>query len=252
MAARLDFEIDSELETGLITGHAGVVGLIEAFRQTGTAAVIDRVIQVKSRKRGLTSRRWWRACWRCGRPVVSGRGPRPSPPGRGAGRAARLRVCRRRRPRATFSAFHGDDLPLLHEGKSTVPSESRAAPGSGHGQSRAGPRSAMPRPVSSATLDIDATVIASTSERPSRRTTANVATSRCWPVGRAGRHRRRRVPRRQRAGRLAATARMIEKAVAALPGTFDKIYLRGDSALYEHEAMPLIDERPSPTRSAPT
>ena len=51
-AARLYFEIDSELETGLITGHAGVPGLIEAFRQTG-AAVIDREIQLKSRKRGL-------------------------------------------------------------------------------------------------------------------------------------------------------------------------------------------------------
>src|SRR5438552_18723207 len=51
MAARLDFEIDSELETGLITGHAGVPGLIEAFRQTGTAAVIDREIKLKSRKR---------------------------------------------------------------------------------------------------------------------------------------------------------------------------------------------------------
>ena len=28
MAQRLDFEIDVELETGLITGHAGVLGLI--------------------------------------------------------------------------------------------------------------------------------------------------------------------------------------------------------------------------------
>ena len=54
MAARLDFEIDSELETGLITGHAGVPGLIEVFRQTGTAAVIDREIQLKSRRRGLS------------------------------------------------------------------------------------------------------------------------------------------------------------------------------------------------------
>jgi hypothetical protein len=51
MAARLDFEIDSELENGLITGHAGVPGLIEVFRQTGTAAVIDREIQLKSRRR---------------------------------------------------------------------------------------------------------------------------------------------------------------------------------------------------------
>ena len=41
MADRLDFEIDVELETGLITGHAGVPGLIEAFRLSGTAAVID-------------------------------------------------------------------------------------------------------------------------------------------------------------------------------------------------------------------
>ena len=31
MANRLDFEIDVELETGLITGHAGMPGLIEAF-----------------------------------------------------------------------------------------------------------------------------------------------------------------------------------------------------------------------------
>jgi hypothetical protein len=40
MGDRLDFEIDAVLETGLITGHAGVPGLIEAFRQTGTAAMI--------------------------------------------------------------------------------------------------------------------------------------------------------------------------------------------------------------------
>src|ERR1700731_695594 len=54
MTDRLDFEIDVELETGLITGHAGVPGLIEAFRQTGTAAVIQREIRLKSRKRGLS------------------------------------------------------------------------------------------------------------------------------------------------------------------------------------------------------
>jgi hypothetical protein len=32
-----------------------VPGLIEAFRQTGTAAVIDREIQLKSGKRGLSA-----------------------------------------------------------------------------------------------------------------------------------------------------------------------------------------------------
>jgi hypothetical protein len=55
MAARLDFEIDSALETGLITGYAGVPGLIEAFRQTGTAAVIDREVKLKVRQRGLSA-----------------------------------------------------------------------------------------------------------------------------------------------------------------------------------------------------
>ena len=55
MAQRLDFEINVELETGLITGHAGVPGLIESFRQTGTAAVIDREIKLKSRQRGLSA-----------------------------------------------------------------------------------------------------------------------------------------------------------------------------------------------------
>src|ERR1700737_4325438 len=54
VADRLDFEIDVELETGLVTGHAGGPGLIEAFCQTRTAAVIDREIKLKSRKRRLS------------------------------------------------------------------------------------------------------------------------------------------------------------------------------------------------------
>src|SRR5260370_2136550 len=55
MADRLDFESDTEIETGLITGHAGVPGLIEAFRLSGTAAVIDREVRLKQRKRGLSA-----------------------------------------------------------------------------------------------------------------------------------------------------------------------------------------------------
>src|SRR5580692_10958122 len=37
--------------------------------------------------------------------------------------------------------------------------------------------------------------------------------------------------------------RVVEKALAALPGGIDKIYLRGDSALYEHDLMRWLDER---------
>lgn len=66
---RLDFEIAEDLETGLITGHAGIPSLIAAFRWTGTAAVIDREVKVKQphltprpRRALLTTRmgRHWR------------------------------------------------------------------------------------------------------------------------------------------------------------------------------------------------
>jgi hypothetical protein len=36
---------------------------------------------------------------------------------------------------------------------------------------------------------------------------------------------------------------VVEKALAALPGGLNKIYLRGDSALYEHELMRWLDEQ---------
>jgi hypothetical protein len=37
--------------------------------------------------------------------------------------------------------------------------------------------------------------------------------------------------------------RVVEKALAALPGGIDKIYLRGDSALYEHDLMRWLDDK---------
>jgi hypothetical protein len=37
--------------------------------------------------------------------------------------------------------------------------------------------------------------------------------------------------------------RVVEKALAALPGGITKIYLRGNRALYEHELMGWLDER---------
>ena len=48
MADRWIFEIDVEPETGLISDNAGMAALIEAFRQTGTAAVVDREIRLNT------------------------------------------------------------------------------------------------------------------------------------------------------------------------------------------------------------
>jgi hypothetical protein len=53
MSGRLNFEIDSELEPSLITPRAGLPSLSEAYRLSGTAAVVERTIKVKTRKRGL-------------------------------------------------------------------------------------------------------------------------------------------------------------------------------------------------------
>ncbi len=41
----------------------------------------------------------------------------------------------------------------------------------------------------------------------------------------------------------AGNLRVVEKALAALPGGREKVYLRGDSALYEHEPMRFLDEQ---------
>ena len=55
MGRRLNFEIDTALDTSLVTPRAGIPSLIEVFRQTGAAAVVDALVYVKSRKRGLTA-----------------------------------------------------------------------------------------------------------------------------------------------------------------------------------------------------
>jgi hypothetical protein len=50
---RLPFELDQRAETGFITAHGGVPLLLEAFRTSGAAAVVDTSVVIKRRKRGL-------------------------------------------------------------------------------------------------------------------------------------------------------------------------------------------------------
>src|SRR3954452_6738222 len=50
---RLPFELDQRAETGALTAHGGVPLLIEAFRTSGAAAVVDAGVVIKRRKRGL-------------------------------------------------------------------------------------------------------------------------------------------------------------------------------------------------------
>jgi hypothetical protein len=124
MADRLDFEIDVELETGLLTGHAGVPGMIEAFRQTGTAAVIEREIRLKIGKRGLSPSEMAEsllAMWAAG-------GDRAEDLDQFRQDQALALLLGHELPAAQtardfLAQFHAEDLPLLQDGKAPVAAE---------------------------------------------------------------------------------------------------------------------------------
>jgi hypothetical protein len=50
---RLPFELDQRAEAGTLTAYGGVPVLIEAFRVSGAAGVLDERVAIKRRKRGL-------------------------------------------------------------------------------------------------------------------------------------------------------------------------------------------------------
>lgn len=244
MSGRLNFEIDTELEPGLVTPRAGIPSLIEVFRLTGAAAVVDRCVTVKTRKRGLSASEMTEsffALWAAG--------------GEHAEDFDHLRedealatlighaLPAAQTARDFLGSFHEDDLPLLQEGKACVPSESAAL----QGLAAAGKELILDlqcrRPVRTATLDVDATVIHSTKRAAKRSYEGERGYQ---PVLVLWAEQDVIVADEFRDGNVPAgtgNRRVIEKAVAALPGKYDKIYVRGDSALYEHEVMTWLDQR---------
>ncbi|MGC2202175.1 MAG: IS1380 family transposase [Stellaceae bacterium] len=244
MADRLDFEIDIELETGLITGHAGVPGLIEAFRQTGTAAMIDREIRLKSRRRGLSASEVAEsllAMWAAG-------GERTEDLDQFRQDKALALLLGHELPAAQtardfLAQFHAEDRPLLQEGKAPVAAETAPLLGLAKANAELVLDLQCRRPVKTATLDVDATVIHCDKRAAKRTYDGNrgyqpvLALWAEQDVILADEFRDGNVPARS------GNRRVVEKALAALPGGIDKIYLRGDSALYEHELMRWLDEQ---------
>ncbi|HYA79939.1 MAG TPA: IS1380 family transposase [Methylocystis sp.] len=241
---RLDFEIDEALEASLVTPRAGVPSLIEAFRQTGAAARIDEGVRIKTRQRGLSASRMVEsllALWAAG-------GERCEDLDRLRQDAALASLLGYPLPAAQtardfLAAFHEDDLPLLHAGKSTIPCESAPLVGLAAANRELIVDLQSRKPVRTATLDVDATVIASTK----RAAKSVYEGGRGYqPVLALWAEQDVIVADEFRDGNVPAgvgNARVIETAVAALPGTFDHIYVRGDSALYAHEAMAWMDKR---------
>lgn len=244
MAARLDFEIDTELEPGLVTARAGIPSLIEAYRLTGSAAVVDRTIRFKSRKRGLSSSEMvesFLALWATG-------GERAEDFDHFRQDKALAELIGHELPAAQtardfLDRFHEDDLPLLQDGLASVPSESAPLQGLAAANKELILDLQCRKRVRTATLDIDATVIHS-SKRTAKR--AYDGERGYQPVLVLWAEQDVIVADEFRDGNVPAgmgNLRIIQKAVAALPGKFDKIYVRGDSALYEHDAMTWMDRQ---------
>ncbi|MFZ1413897.1 MAG: IS1380 family transposase, partial [Defluviicoccus sp.] len=235
---RLDFEIDTRLETGLLTAHAGVAGLIEAFRQTGAAAVIDRDVQLKQRKRGLGASEMVEsllALWAAG-------GERAEDLDRLRCDEALATLLGHDLPAAQtardfLAQFHQDALPLLQAGDAPVPSESAPLAGLGKANAELVLDMQARRPVRTATLDVDATIIDS-DKRAARRTYEGGRGYQ--PVLVLWTEQDVIVADEFRDGNVPAgcgNRRVVEKAITALPPGIARICLRGDSALYEHDLM---------------
>ncbi len=241
---RLDFEIDHRLETGVITGHAGIPSLIEAFRATGAAAVLDREVQVKQRKRGLRPSEMVEslmALWAAG-----GERAEDLDQFRQDGALALLlghSLPAAQTARDFLLQFHEDDVPLLRAGKASVPGESAPL----HGLAKANAELVIDlqarKRQKTATLDVDATII-HCDKRAAKRTYDGMRGYQ--PVLVLWAEQDVIVADEFRDGNVPAgcgNRRVVEKALSALPPGIDRILLRGDSALYEHDLMGMLDGR---------
>jgi len=149
-----------------------------------------------------------------------------------------------------LAQFHAEDLPLLQEGKAPVVAETVPLLGLAKANTELVLDLQCRRPVKTATLDVDATVIPCDKRAAKRTYDGNRGYQpvlALWAEQdviladefRDGNSLPSGLTRWVPAG--SGNRRVVEKALAALPGGIDKIYLRGDSALYEHELMGWLD-----------
>ena len=241
---RLAFELDHRPVDGWYTAHAGVPLLIEAFRTSGAAAVLDERVSIKQRKRGLCPSQMAEglfALWACG--------------GERCEDLARLRedgalgvlighsFPAPQTARDFLEAFD-EALPPLWQGDhgASVPAEGDRLQGL-HAASRQLVSFLQERsPQGTATIDIDATILAS-DKRAARATyegsTGYQPVIALWAeqdVVLADEFRDGNVP--PQSGNL----RVIQRAIAALPEGVGQVKLRSDSAGYTNDVMRWLED----------
>ena len=241
---RLPFELDIRAETGALTAHGGVPLLIEAFRTSGAATVMDEQVSIKRRKRGLLPSQlvaglfslWAAGGERCddlaalredaALALLLGHGL-PAP----------------QTARDFLEAFDEVAPPLWQGERAAVPGEGARLQGLAQANRRLVAWLQERAPQAVATIDIDATILES--QKRSALATYDGRTGyqpviALWAeqdVVLADEFRDGNVP----AG--TGNQRLVERAVAALPRGVDQILVRADSAAYEHELLRWLDAR---------
>ena len=241
---RLPFELDQRAETGALTAHGGVPLVIEAFRVSGAAAVVDEQVSIKRRQRGLRPSQLVEglfSLWAAG-----------------GERCDDLTVLRED---AALALLLGHGLPAPQTARDFLEAFDEAVPPlwqgetcqvQGEGQRLQGLAKAsrqligflqQRRPQAVATIDVDATILDS-HKRAARWTydgrTGYQPVVALWAeqdVVLADEFRDGNVP----AG--TGNRRLMERAVAALPPGVEQILVRADSAAYEHELLRWLEAR---------
>lgn len=241
---RLAFELDHRPVDGWYTAHAGVPLLIEAFRTSGAAAVVDEKVSIKQRKRGLAPSQTVAslfALWACG-----GERCEDLDALRADGALGVLIGHSFPAPQTArdFLDAFDEALPPLWQGEhgASVAAEGDRLQGL-HAASRQLVAFLQGRvPQSIATIDIDATIL--TSDKRAARATYEGSTGyqpviALWAeqdVVLADEFRDGNVP--PQSGNL----RVIQRAIAALPEGVDEVRVRSDSAGYTNDLMRWLED----------
>jgi hypothetical protein len=240
MKTRLPFEIDERIEDSLTTGYAGVPLLLELFRVSGAAAVVEEQVRIKQRKRGASAVEVVEsllALWSAG--------------GERCEDLERLRedralaqligheIVSARVARDFLEGFHDEEALPLWQGPagSSVPQESEPGTALTRANQRLVAHAQQRVPEKTATLDVDATILAS----DKRAAKVTYEGQRGYqPVFVLWAEQDLILADELRDGNVPAGSgnlRVVQKAVQALPPGVEQIRLRADSALYEHALL---------------
>ena len=235
---RLPFELDARAEAGALTAHGGVPLLIEAFRTSGAAAVVDASVVIKRRKRGLTPSQLVEglfSLWAAGGERCEDLAPLRED-------AALALLLGHSLPapqtaRDFLDAFDEAVPPLWQGEKCHVQGEGERLQGLAKASRRLIGFLQERRPQAVATIDVDATILES--QKRSALATYDGRTG-YQPVVALWSEQDVVLADEFRDGNVPAgtgNRRVVEQALAALPPGVEAVRLRGDSALYEQTLL---------------